>query len=110
MIEPKAIEEASKLLHVSERVLTDAKLDITPVQYSVLAIVAEQGRAKPADLARRMEVAPTVVTGIVDRLERKGLVVREHDATDRRVTFAVVTDAGADVYLSATEALERHAA
>lgn len=54
----------------------------------------EPGRATPADLARRSHITPATVTGIVDTLEKAGYVVRERDATDRRITWVVITDAG----------------
>ncbi|UGT69302.1 MarR family transcriptional regulator [Nocardia gipuzkoensis] len=39
----------------------------------------------------------TNVTGMVDRLERRGLLVRETDPRDRRVTRAVATEQGSAV-------------
>jgi DNA-binding MarR family transcriptional regulator len=39
-------------------------------------------------------VHPASVTNVVDRLERKGLVVRAPHSSDRRATLAVITDPG----------------
>jgi DNA-binding MarR family transcriptional regulator len=38
----------------------------------------------PGELARQTNLTTGAVTGVIDRLERHGLVVREHDAVDRR--------------------------
>jgi DNA-binding MarR family transcriptional regulator len=45
-------------------------------------------------LARRLKCEPSNVTGIVDRLESRGLVERRPDPGDRRVKVAAATDEG----------------
>jgi DNA-binding MarR family transcriptional regulator len=45
-------------------------------------------------LAQRLRCEPSNVTGIVDRLELRGLVERRPDPTDRRVKVAAATDEG----------------
>jgi DNA-binding MarR family transcriptional regulator len=45
-------------------------------------------------LARKLKCEPSNVTGIVDRLESRGLVERRPDPTDRRVKVAAATDEG----------------
>lgn len=47
-----------------------------------------------ADLARALELSPATVTGIVDRLQRAGLVQRVRRDTDRRKVRVELTDAG----------------
>ncbi|KAF4409699.1 MULTISPECIES: MarR family winged helix-turn-helix transcriptional regulator [Streptomyces] len=47
-------------------------------------------------IARRLKCEPSNVTGIVDRLEARGLVERRPDPSDRRVKLAAVTDRGKD--------------
>ena len=44
----------------------------------------QEGITSPGDLARLWRVTPAVITGILDRLERRGLVRREPDPADRR--------------------------
>jgi DNA-binding MarR family transcriptional regulator len=56
-------------------------------------------------LANKLKCEPSNVTGIVDRLEARGLVERRPDPADRRVKVAVVTDAGRDVARSLRESL-----
>jgi len=45
-------------------------------------------------LAQKLKCEPSNVTGIVDRLEERGLLVRAVSAVDRRVKMLVLTDAG----------------
>ncbi|MDQ0990660.1 MarR family winged helix-turn-helix transcriptional regulator [Streptomyces sp. V3I7] len=45
-------------------------------------------------LARKLKCEPSNVTGIVDRLESRGLVERRPDPSDRRVKLAAATDEG----------------
>ncbi|GAA2645677.1 MarR family winged helix-turn-helix transcriptional regulator [Streptomyces vastus] len=45
-------------------------------------------------LAQKLKCEPSNVTGIVDRLESRGLVERRPDPGDRRVKLAAVTDEG----------------
>jgi DNA-binding MarR family transcriptional regulator len=52
------------------------------------------GRATMGELAEALEVTPRTVTGLVDNLERDGLVRRVDDPSDRRSVYAEVTDKG----------------
>ncbi|OIJ66230.1 MarR family winged helix-turn-helix transcriptional regulator [Streptomyces mangrovisoli] len=45
-------------------------------------------------LAQRLKCEPSNVTGIVDRLEARGLVERRPDPADRRVKLAAATETG----------------
>ncbi|MFQ4147124.1 MarR family transcriptional regulator [Arthrobacter sp. LAPM80] len=54
-----------------------------------------RGGALPmASASSRLQVHPTSVTSVVDRLERDALVRREAHPTDGRATLVVLTDAG----------------
>lgn len=47
------------------------------------------------ELADQLEVTPRNVTGLIDHLERDGLVERLDDPADRRLTYARLTTSGA---------------
>ena len=69
---------------------------LTLQQYNVLRILRGAGPTGLPTLAigeRMIERTPGV-TRLLDRMEQKGLVVRERDATDRRVVVCRITDAG----------------
>ena len=48
------------------------------------------------ELAAIEQVAPPTITAVVDKLEKLGLVTREADSTDRRVTRVRATPTGID--------------
>lgn len=71
-------------------------------QYAALRDIKE-GASSPGELARRWQVTPAVLTGVIDRLERRDLVRREIDPLDRRRYRLALTACG----LAASEATER---
>jgi len=71
---------------------------LTGQQYNVLRILRGARSALPTmDVAERMIQKTPGLTGILDRLERKGLVHRERSETDRRVWLCSLTEAGEEV-------------
>src|SRR3954466_13130414 len=56
-------------------------------------------------LAQKLKCEPSNVTGIVDRLESRGLVERRLDPADRRVKLAAATDEGRRVARDLREGL-----
>src|SRR5688500_8720523 len=71
-------------------------------QYAALSGI-RQGASSPGELARLWQVTPAVITGVIDRLERRELVRREPDPDDRRRLRLALTDAG----LAASALVER---
>ena len=51
-------------------------------------------RMTMGDLAEMLEVSPRTVTGLIDNLERDGLVRRVDDPNDRRAVYAELTEEG----------------
>lgn len=49
-----------------------------------LEVITEHGPISPSGLARRVGVRLATMTGILDRLERGGWIVRSRDEVDRR--------------------------
>ena len=84
-----------------------AKLGLTPPQFYVLATIGYAGRLPFGEIGAKMMVTVSNLTGIVDRLEEKKLVVRQRDATDRRVVHVVLTDKGAKLYKSTIPLFEK---
>ncbi|MET8243139.1 MarR family transcriptional regulator [Streptomyces sp. NPDC005202] len=56
-------------------------------------------------LAQKLKCEPSNVTGIVDRLEARGLVERRPDSADRRVKLAAATEEGQRVARELREGL-----
>lgn len=63
--------------------------------YSVLALAAEGARPTQRELAEFLRLDPSQVVALVDDLEKRGLLRREPDPTDRRANVVVATDEGA---------------
>ncbi|MFZ4300265.1 MarR family winged helix-turn-helix transcriptional regulator [Streptomyces cinereoruber] len=70
-----------------------ASEDLTASQGRTLTVL-RRGPAAMRALAESMTCDASNVTGIIDRLEKRGLVRREADASDRRVKNVVLTAEG----------------
>ncbi len=69
--------------------------DLTPVQYSALLAISRHPGIDQITLAGLIAYDRTTITGVVDRLERKGLVTREVSGVDRRArTLRLTQDGG----------------
>jgi DNA-binding MarR family transcriptional regulator len=64
--------------------------------YCILALY-EHGPLPPSRIAKHIMVESSTVTGVIDRLEQKGLVCRLRDSPDRRVITIQLTERGKDV-------------
>lgn len=74
-----------------------AEFDLSPTQVHVLRLL-EPGKAVPMGrLAGGLGCDASNITGVVDRLEARGLVQRQAAERDRRVKVLVVTERGLDV-------------
>lgn len=51
----------------------------------------------PGDLAREFGVSTARIASLLNGLERKGYVIREHSGEDRRKVIVIITDAGREV-------------
>ena len=69
---------------------------LTLNDYEALLVLsrAEDGRLKRVELARNLMLTPSGITRLLQGLEDAGLVERASCATDLRVTYAQLTDAG----------------
>jgi DNA-binding MarR family transcriptional regulator len=67
---------------------------LTGPQSLVLRLLIKKGALSSADLSRQMYVTPSNITGIIDRLEKKGLVERIRQQSDRRVVLITLTQSG----------------
>jgi DNA-binding MarR family transcriptional regulator len=61
-------------------------------QVAALTALFEKGPLSLKDLSRELGLSHSTASGIVDRLERRGLAARTVDEVDRRVTRVSVTD------------------
>lgn len=81
----------------SIRTQADAQLsihDLTYAQWLPLFKISRFEQTTVASLARDLETDPAAMTRALDRLEAKGLVLRERSTTDRRVVQLALTPEG----------------
>ncbi len=99
-----AVRAWTRLLraHASTTRLLNTQLQLehglTINDYEALHLLsrAEERRMKRVDLARRIVLTPSGVTRLLEGLEQAGLVERAGCPSDLRVTYAQLTEAGAD--------------
>ncbi|MBX7194511.1 MAG: MarR family transcriptional regulator [Sandaracinaceae bacterium] len=70
---------------------------LTGPQLSVLKILEATGDLSLTELSERMSAKNSTITGIVDRMERDGLVLRDRSSADRRVVLIRATDKGREL-------------
>jgi len=75
-----------------------AGLGLTMTQVRVLSTLQMQDGLAAGELAERLNVRPSTVTRIVDRLVRNKLVAREVDENDRRLVRHRLTKKGSSVF------------
>jgi DNA-binding MarR family transcriptional regulator len=83
------------------------KVGLTPPQFYVLATIGYAGGLPFGEIGAKMMVTVSNLTGIVDRLEEKKLVLRKRDENDRRVVHVVLTDKGVKLYKTAIPLFEQ---
>jgi DNA-binding MarR family transcriptional regulator len=67
---------------------------VSLVHLQVLGVLEHEGPRPMTELAEALDVSSASATGIVDRMEDRGLVVRVRDGEDRRVVRVELTDDG----------------
>ncbi|MDG6935058.1 MAG: MarR family transcriptional regulator [Nitrososphaerota archaeon] len=82
-----------KVMHKSISKLL-AEEGLTQPQFYALRLVARWGPVKMRVLSDELHVTPANVTGIIDRLESRGLLKRRSHAGDRRSTLLELTQTG----------------
>ncbi|WP_419919668.1 MarR family winged helix-turn-helix transcriptional regulator [Candidatus Poriferisocius sp.] len=79
-------------------------LDLSPSQYRLLLFLSE-GNAAASAVAGRLAVSRPSVTALADGLEKRGLLHRRADPSDRRIVAHELTGAGRRVLARADSAV-----
>jgi DNA-binding MarR family transcriptional regulator len=85
---------ASVTRAISAQLVAEHGLTINDYEALLHLAKAEDGRMRRVDLAERLILTASGVTRLLDGLEAGGLVERASCASDRRVTYAVLTETG----------------
>ncbi|KUO77187.1 MAG: TrmB family transcriptional regulator [Desulfosporosinus sp. BRH_c37] len=95
-----AINESTKVANLFQEVMILFKQrmnkvfedsGITAIQGMVLRILSKEKRIKITELSSKLSLPNSTVSGILDRLEKQGIVVRERSQEDRRVVYVSIS-------------------
>jgi MarR family transcriptional regulator, organic hydroperoxide resistance regulator len=90
------IKVLSQLLHrrLSEGL---APCGLTPFHWLVLSCLWEEDGLPTSSIGEKLQQVGGTLTGVLDRMEERGLVYRERDRGDRRIWRIWLTDAGKEL-------------
>lgn len=95
--EVDSIVETIIYLYTESRRLTKGmarEVGLTGPQLTVIKLLESFENLSLSSLSERIRAQNSTVTGIIDRMEREGLVRRERSTTDRRVVHIKLSDKG----------------
>jgi len=99
-LEVDQVLESLVYLYTESRRITKElarRADLTGPQLTVLKVSRGVGDISLSELSDRIRAQNSTVTGIIDRMEREGLVARLRSTEDRRVVYIRLTDKGAKI-------------
>lgn len=93
------LKALTTLLRASSSVEKVVRLDMTSyglnsTEFAVMELLYNKGRQPIQMVGKRILLASSSITYVIDKLEEKKLVERVADEKDRRVTFADLTEIG----------------
>lgn len=71
-----------------------ARHGVTPLQFALLLALWERDGQNSTELCARLVLDSATITGVIDRVEKLGLIMRRPDADDRRVNRIHLTEFG----------------
>ena len=97
-----------RVSHLVQHVFADVSHDheITPQQAQLLCMLID-GPIGMTDLSQLLHLEKSSLTGLVDRVERRGLVTRVRDGRDRRACQVALTDEGTRLAIEAHQDVTR---
>lgn len=101
----RALEAIKKKVEADIR-----KLGLNTTEFAVMEVLYHKGDQPIQQIGKKVLIASSSITYVVDKLEEKGYIKRVPCPDDRRVTFARLTEKGttlmADVFPQHTEAIQ----
>ena len=70
------------------------RFGVTEQQWRVLRVLWESGALSSIEISRKTLLAQNSLVGVLERLEKKGLIQRMRAVEDRRHVFATLTSSG----------------
>jgi MarR family transcriptional regulator, organic hydroperoxide resistance regulator len=114
VISESVLLELQRVTHATLHVLATrlVDLDLSAAELNALGNLADGAPRTVSELGAAVGTRPTTLTGVLDRLERRGLVSRGHHPGDRRAVRIALTAAGresAELVATTLADLEREA-
>lgn len=102
-------EALVRLAHTVQHVFGDVSRehDLTPQQTQLLCVLIK-GPVGMTELSRLLHLEKSSLTGLVDRVERRGLVARLRDQRDRRACRIALTGEGVELANRTHDAVTAH--
>lgn len=96
----KIIELVKEIMKITKKIARHQfdQFDITAPQGMLLGQLIRHGKMKVSDLSKKMGLSNSTVSGIIDRLEKQGMVQRIRSQEDRRVVYVDVTPKFKDAF------------
>jgi DNA-binding MarR family transcriptional regulator len=112
--ESSSMRAVTSLMRAHQLVLAEVDAIVKPygltfARYEalVLLVFSKKGSLPLSKIGERLQVHPTSVTNIIDRLEKSDLVTRRPNPNDGRGVLAEITEQGREVVEQATKDLMR---
>ena len=83
-----------------------SKFDVTPVQYGVMYCLWVTKKNSPKEIAEELRLENSTISGVLERMEKKGLIKRKVSKEDRRFVEIILTDKGNDLEEPILETVE----
>ncbi|MES2935974.1 MAG: MarR family transcriptional regulator [Pseudomonadota bacterium] len=81
--------------HTNERI---RHFDLTPPQFDIIATLGNTPGMNCSELGEKTLITKGTMTGVLDRLEKKGLLERSRQLDDKRYFFVKLTKEGEQVF------------
>lgn len=96
----KSVRLLAECMQGFERVSGESvrKSGLTPAQFDIIATLGNTSGMSYKELGERTLITKGTLTGVIERLEHKGLVARERNSDDKRSFFVRLTPAGEAVF------------
>ncbi|KMJ56584.1 hypothetical protein AB685_21075 [Bacillus sp. LL01] len=79
---------------IGPKVYEKLEHNLTGEQFFVLNTIDQLGKITSSHLAEELQVKPSAITAMIDRLSKNDFVIRERDEQDRRVVYLRISDSG----------------
>jgi len=81
---------------------------VTPGQFGVLVLIQENSGLNQSSLARALGIERSTMVGVIDRLQKRGLVERRKSLTDKRAHALGLTIEGKQLLNTVIPKVKRH--